>query len=82
MRDVVDAEPVEEVSGNVAEPEIDQAELEAAEPSQAEMIAIDEARQAAPRARRARKAPTAGKPPARKSTGARTATRRRKTPVS
>ena len=38
-------------------------------------------RRAPVRARRTRKAPTAGKPPARKSTGARASTRRRKTPV-
>ena len=38
-------------------------------------------RRAPVRGRRTRKAPTAGKPPARKSTGARTSTRRRKTPV-
>ena len=81
LRDVVEAEPVEEVSGNVAlEPE--PAESEASEPSQAEMIASDDARHAPPRARRARKPPTAGKPPARKSTGARTSSRRRKTPVA
>jgi uncharacterized LabA/DUF88 family protein len=80
LRDVVEAEPVEEVSGNVAfEPE--PAESEAPEPSQAEMLASDDARHAPSRARRARKAPTAGKPPARKSTGARTSTRRRKAPV-
>jgi len=40
-----------------------------------------EERRAPVRARRTRKAPTAGKPPARKSTGARASTRRRKTPV-
>ena len=80
MRDVVEAEPVEEVSGNVAlEPEVEPTESE--EPSQAEMIGSVDARQVSPRARRARKAPTAGKPPARKSTGARTAIRRRKGPV-
>ena len=38
-------------------------------------------RRAPVRGRRTRKAPTAGKPPARKSTGARASTRRRKTPV-
>jgi len=83
LRDVVEAEPVEEVSGNVAlEPEIEPAESEAAEPSQAEMIGSDDARHAQPRARRARKPPTAGKPPARKPTGARTSSRRRKAPVA
>jgi uncharacterized LabA/DUF88 family protein len=83
IRDVVEAEPVEEVSGNVAlESDLEPAESTAPEPSQAEMIEIDEARQAAPKARRARRAPPAGKPPARKTTGVRTATRRRKTPVS
>ena len=56
-------------------------DLEAAEPPVAEVIEIDE--QPAPaKTRRTRKAPTAGKPPARKSTGARTAPpRRRKVPV-
>ncbi|MEO5739188.1 MAG: NYN domain-containing protein [Vicinamibacterales bacterium] len=82
MLDVVEAEPEEEVSGNVAlESTLEPAESSAPEPSQSEMIEIDEARQAAPRARRTRKAPTAGKPPARKSTGARTSSRRRKKPV-
>ena len=38
-------------------------------------------RRAPVRGRRTRKAPTAGKPPVRKSTGARASTRRRKTPV-
>jgi hypothetical protein len=77
-RDAVDAEPAEEISGNVAllpEPEPE-------EPSQAEMIASDEARHAPARTRRVRKAPTTAKPPARKSTGARAPTRRRKTPVT
>jgi uncharacterized LabA/DUF88 family protein len=40
-----------------------------------------EERRAPVRSRRTRKAPTAGKPPVRKSTGARASTRRRKTPV-
>jgi len=61
-----------------------QPELEAPEPVQAEVngnvIDMDEPPPPA-RGRRTRKAPTAGKPAARKSTGARTTTRRRKTPV-
>ena len=40
-----------------------------------------EDRRAPVRGRRTRKPPTAGKPPARKSTGVRSSTRRRKTPV-
>jgi hypothetical protein len=40
-----------------------------------------EERRAPVRGRRTRKPPTAGKPPARKSTGVRSSTRRRKTPV-
>ena len=46
MRDVVEAEPVEEVSGNVALEETEPAESEASEPSQAEMIGSDDARHA------------------------------------
>jgi uncharacterized LabA/DUF88 family protein len=61
-----------------------QPELEAPEPVAAEIngnvIDMDEPPPPA-RGRRTRKAPTAGKPAARKSTGARTTTRRRKTPV-
>jgi uncharacterized LabA/DUF88 family protein len=81
-RDVAEAEPVEEVSGNVAlESDLAIGESTAADPSPSEVIAMDDARQAPAKARRTRKAPAAGKPPARKSTGARTSTRRRKAPV-
>jgi uncharacterized LabA/DUF88 family protein len=58
--------------------------FEAAEPVPPEpdgnVIELDEA-PAPSKARRTRKTPTAGKPPARKSTGARASTRRRKTPA-
>lgn len=82
LRDVVEAEPVEEVSGNIAlEPDVAHMDSADAEPPQSEMIEMDEARQAAPKARRARKAPTVGKPAARKATGARAPARRRKAPV-
>jgi hypothetical protein len=56
-------------------------EADRSEPPVAEVIEIDEPAPAKPR--RTRKAPTAGKPAARKSTGARTATpRRRKAPAA
>ncbi len=53
------------------------------EPAEVNGNVIDMDEQPAPgRGRRTRKAPSAGKPPARKSTGARTSpSRRRKTPV-
>jgi uncharacterized LabA/DUF88 family protein len=80
-------EPVESVNSSDA---IDMAsggvqdDLKSEEAADAEpdgnVIDLDEP-PARPRARRTRKAPTAGKPPARKSTGARASTRRRKTPV-
>jgi hypothetical protein len=83
---VYDAEPVETArieSDSLAEFDSGSVRLQPdlSEPPAAEVIEIDE--QPAPvKPRRTRKAPTAGKPAARKSTGARTAApRRRKAPV-
>ena len=90
--EIYEAEPVESPerddasdsggdSGSVRlQPEFETAEPVAAEPN-GNVIEMDEP-PAPPRGRRARKTPAAGKPPARKSTGARTSTRRRKKPVS
>jgi uncharacterized LabA/DUF88 family protein len=78
---VYDAEPVESSTMQAESvPEFDSG-INLSEPPAAEVIEIDE--QPAPaKRRRTRKAPTAGKPAARKSTGARTAApRRRKAPV-
>jgi hypothetical protein len=88
-------EPVEEISGNVLPPSErileEPADEEPAdtEVSAPEIFEMDEPQPAPPKARsRTRKAPTAGKPAARKPTGARTPTgtrtptRRRKTPAA
>jgi uncharacterized LabA/DUF88 family protein len=79
MRDPIDGEPIEVPEAAPFEA----AELAADEPVEANGNVIEMDEQPAPgRGRRTRKAPTAGKPPARKSTGARTSpSRRRKTPV-
>jgi uncharacterized LabA/DUF88 family protein len=66
--------------GAPIEPDFETAEPAALSEPNGNVIEMDE--QLAPaRSRRTRKAPTAGKPPARKSTGARTSSRRRKPPV-
>jgi hypothetical protein len=88
-REVIEAEPVEIVDVPVGQTGTEEARHEEFEAGQsqlteaaiAEVIEVDEKR-APMKTRRTRKAPTAGKPPARKSTGARTTTRRRKTPVT
>ena len=80
VRDPIDGEPVE---APVAPP-FEATEVAAdAEPAEVNGNVIDMDEPPAPgRGRRTRKAPSAGKPPARKSTGARTSTsRRRKRPV-
>ena len=61
-------------------PDFEAAEPVAAEEPDGNVIDV-EPQPAQAKGRRTRKAPTAGKPPARKSTGARASTRRRKTPV-
>ena len=81
IREVVEAEPVDDSENVRSEPDIQAAETVAAEAPIAEVIEIDE--QPAPvKARRSRKAPTAGKPTARKPTGARPSSRRKKVPAS
>ena len=87
-REIIEAEPIENVAAGLPEvpttEETDDAELAghlAADAAIAEVIEVEEKRAPMKTARRTRKAPTAGKPPARKSTGARSSTRRRKTPV-
>ena len=92
-RDFAEAEPVQDIDALLERPGADEgghADLSQAdapvegtiEPETlvAEAIEVEE-RPAPARPRRARKAPTAGKPPARKSTGVRVTARRRKTPV-
>jgi uncharacterized LabA/DUF88 family protein len=88
IRDVVEAEPVE-IAGNVlgrrslgegGQHELEAGQTVAAEAPVADVIEIDE-QPAAVKARRTRKAPRAGKPAARKSTGARTPVRRKKVPA-
>ena len=81
IREVVEAEPVDDSENVRSEPEVEEAEAVAAEVPVAEVIEIEE--QPVPvKAKRTRKAPTAGKRTARKSTGARTSSRRRKAPAS
>jgi uncharacterized LabA/DUF88 family protein len=79
--EIYEAEPVESSSsGSVRlQPDFD-AEPVAADEPDGNVIDV-EPQPAQAKGRRTRKAPTAGKPPARKSTGARTSTKRRKTPV-
>jgi uncharacterized LabA/DUF88 family protein len=81
IREVVEAEPVDESDNVRVEPELEVAQTIAAEAPITEVIEIDE-QPSQVKTRRPRKAPTAGKPRARKSTGARTSTRRKKPPAS
>jgi uncharacterized LabA/DUF88 family protein len=80
MRDAFEEEPIEVPPPAPVDANEMAAEAEAAEPN-GNVIDMDEP-PAPGRSRRPRKSPTAGKPPARKSTGARASSRRRKTPVS
>jgi len=73
-----------ELAGNTGLGDGGQAEFGAVESALTEPngnVMDAEEHRAPVRARRTRKPPTAGKPPARKSTGVRSSTRRRKTPV-
>ena len=75
-----DAPEASVLDGDIPEAHaIAQAVVEPEEP-EASVIDVEET-PAPPKARRTRKTPTAGKPPARKSTGARATSRRRKTSV-
>jgi uncharacterized LabA/DUF88 family protein len=85
-QDVFEADPIESPmlsaeSGPEREPELEPEPLLEQQHRAPEVIELDEQR-APVKPRRTRKPSTAGKPTARKSTGARASVRRRKTPVS
>jgi len=85
-REVIEAEPVDNADDGglrgLAEGGQPDVETVSSVSAEAPIPDVIEHEQPAPvKTRRARKAPSAGKPPARKSTGARTTSRRRKVPV-